>query len=164
MEAAQNTHPVINESMAPDVHAAVEQTFSRMLGLTVTSSFAVYEKESVASSDVSGIMNLVHEKLEGSLIITFPQATLFAVLKNFYKRDFTEIDKVAAAAVGELLNIIFGVLKFRIQPKGMTLGRALPNIVVGAGHKVSNATWTLCMEFKCEAGDFRVLVTRIPPE
>jgi chemotaxis protein CheX len=133
-----------------------------MFNLRVESSFEVYEKRSSTSGDISGILTLTDETLLGTLVVSFPRETLLKILKELYKRDLSESDPAVALGAGEITNIIFGVLKFRLREKGLSFKMAIPNVVTGKGHTVANSCWTLSGHFTSAAGDFNVLVTRIP--
>lgn len=160
MSGEQNTQQ-LNEQLSDDLQASVEKTFLQMFGKTVKASFKVVESDQYPASDVSSIIMLSQKEPHGALVVSFPQATLFALLKGFYKKDFTELDKVAMGSVGEISNIIFGVLKYRLQGKGFSFGMALPQVVAGGGHRVANAEWTLCGEFLTEDGPLSVLLIRV---
>jgi CheY-specific phosphatase CheX len=153
---------LFNKNIAGDVHAAVEKTLGQMFNLPVSSTFEVYEKHSATSGDISGILNLASESLMGSLVVSFPRPTLMKILKELYKRELNEADPAIALGAGEITNIIFGVLKFRLRDKGLTFKMAIPNVVTGQGHKVANSCWTLSGHFKTSVGDFAVLVTQVP--
>ncbi len=153
------SRPKISEQLADDIQAAVEKTFLQMFALEVKASFEAVNQEVQPSGDVSGIISLIQGEQVGSLIVTFPQATLFNILKVFYKREFTEVDRVVGMAVGEISNIIFGVFKYRVGQKGFSFNMVVPNVAVGSS-RVSGTNWTLVGKFTSPQGDFTVLLSR----
>jgi CheY-specific phosphatase CheX len=150
-----------DETIAPDLHHAVEKTLGQMFNLRVDSTFTFKEKsETITSGDVYGSVSIIHDRYLGSMVVAFPQKTLFSILKALYKRDFTEMDRTTAGAVGELTNIIFAVFKHRLNEKGFFFKMAIPQTVTGGNHRVPDATWTLDGHFTCPAGEFHVYVIR----
>ena len=142
-----------------DIHMAVEKTFSQMLGVFVQSSFTTHGGDyAVSGSDVMGTVSMVENDVVGSLVLCFPKATLFAVLKKLYRKDFTAVDRTATLAVGELTNVIFGVFKHRQSEKGSRYKMAIPQITESSQFRMPGAAATLEGKFTSSFGDFSAYV------
>lgn len=151
----------LNEGLGEDIHAAVEKTFSQMFGVKVTSTFKVIPREATPQGDATAIMTLTQTEPQGAMVITFPQATLFALLAKFYKREFTEIDKTVMGAVGEITNIIFGGFKNKVRAKNYAFRQAMPTLSSGGGQRIASVIWTLHGEFQSDMGPFHVLLMQV---
>ena len=154
--------PVLSENVTSDVHASVEKLFSQMFSISVRSEFQKISKEQLPADDVIGIMGLVQKVPLGTLIVGFPKTTIFNLLKNLYGKEFTEIDKSATALVGESANIIYGVLKSRLNSQGFSFGGfGIPQVLTGARPSIPKAAWIVCGKFNSEAGPFHVTIVGI---
>ena len=151
----------LNESLGEDLHAAVEKTFSSMFGTKVTSTFKVIPREQTPSGDGTAIVQVAQVEPQGALMITFPQATLFGLLKKFYKRDFTELDKTAIDAVGEITNIIFGGFKAKARAKNFQFRISMPSLSSGGAPRIASVIWTLHGEFQSDLGPFHVVLMQV---
>lgn len=153
-----------DETIAPDLHHAVEKTLGQMFGLTVHSKFEFRaNSETIKTGDVYGSISIIHDRYLGAMVVSFPKDTLFAILKSIYRKDFVSFDKSALGTVGELTNIVFAVFKHRLNEKGFFFKMAIPQVVTGASHRVPEAKWTLDGTFTTSAGPFHVYVVRADP-
>lgn len=154
----------LNENLAKEINFGVYSTFTSMFGLKPTPDKHFIEQECHAKGDVSGIVGLTQDRVEGALIVSFPRETIFNILSKMYKKQFTEIDKSVKAGVGEMTNIIFGVVKTNLNKSGHSFKMAIPNVIVGDQHTVAitNPGSTLVIPFQTESGPFTVLLTLYP--
>jgi chemotaxis protein CheX len=97
------------------------------------------ESGQVYTGDVTGIVGLVQDSLEGNLIVSFGETLMFDVLSKVYGRTFTEIDNIVQEGAGELANMIFGQLKLRLNNRGHNLKMSLPNVIAGKSHRIQSA-------------------------
>ena len=152
----------LSDELVREVHHGVHTTLAGMFGIRPVAEQHFIEEECAANGDVSGIVGLVQERIEGVLIVSFPRDTIFAILGMIYGRKFSEIDNSIKAGVGELTNIIFGVVKSNLNRNGFTFKMALPNVIIGAQHVITNPGTTLVIPFRTEAGTFKVQITLYP--
>lgn len=154
----------LNESLVKEISFGVHSTFTSMFGLKPAPAQHFIEQECIAKGDVSGIVGLTQDRVEGALIVSFPKDTIFAILSKMYRKQFTEIDKSVKAGVGELTNIIFGVVKTNLNKNGFRFKMAIPNVIIGDQHTVAitNPGTTLVVPFQTESGSFSVLLTLYP--
>lgn len=159
-------HPVLelNDSLVKEINFGVYSTFTSMFGLKPNPATHFLEQECHARGDVSGIVGLTQDRVEGALIVSFPKETIFQILGKMYKKQFVDIDKSVKAGVGELTNIIFGVVKTNLNKSGYKFKMAIPNVIVGDQHTIAmtNPGTTLVIPFQTESGSFTVLLTLYP--
>ena len=161
MSTAVVLGPVLSETVSADLHFAVDKMFVQMFNVSPKSNFKVIEREALPAGDVTGIIGLNQKHSMANLIIVMPRQTVFALLKNLYGREFSEVDKLATGLVGEVTNIVYGVLKTRLNEKGFTLGGfGIPQIFAGAKPNVPKDAWILCGNFTSDVGGFHAIVAR----
>lgn len=151
----------INEDLIEDLHAAVDKTFSQMFATNVQSNFKTITRDQTPGGDVSVMITLNGKDSMGAMMLTFPKETMIALLKGFYKKDFTEVDNTVMGALGEISNIVYGVFKQRVRSKGFQFGMAMPQIAGGSVPRVPNVAWMSCGEFASKAGPFHAILLRV---
>jgi len=108
--------------------------------------------------DVSGIIGVVSDKFNGSVIISFPEATFLKVMSNMLGESFTELTPEIVDGAGEILNMIFGQAKIVLNEKGYGIKTAIPSVVTGRHLSVSTMTKgpVVVVPFSSGAGEFFV--------
>lgn len=90
-----------------------------------------------ALGDISGIIGVVSDTFNGSISISFPTAVFLGIVSRMLGSECKQIDPEIEDAAGELLNIIFGLAKTQLNRQGYALQQAIPSIVSGKGHSIS---------------------------
>lgn len=110
------------------------------------------------SGDVSGVIGIVSESFNGSVVISFPEATFLKVMSGMLGEDIKELNKENLDGAGEITNMIFGQAKVVLNEKGYGIKTALPSVVTGKDHSVSALTKgpIVVLPFTSNAGDFFV--------
>lgn len=113
------------------------------------------------NADISGFVYLKDEYIEGTLMVSFPQQTIFNMLKAIYFKEFTEFDKSVKSGVGELTNVVFGIFKKNLNRNGFNFKMCIPTVIMGPQHSVEAVTpnKTLVVPFETDVGNFTVTVT-----
>lgn len=112
------------------------------------------------SGDISGVIGLVSESFNGSVVISFPQDTFLKIISRMLDENFTTLTKEIADGAGELTNMIFGQAKVVLNEKGYGIKTALPSVVSGKDHSVLTLTKgpVVVVPFETDAGPFFVEV------
>ena len=92
------------------------------------------------SGDISGVIGLVSATFNGSVVISFPEATFLKLMSRMLGENFTELTQDITDGAGELTNMIFGQAKIVLNEKGYGINTALPSVITGKGHSVSSLT------------------------
>ena len=143
-----------------EVALSVNETLRTMFGIETKALENVIESECFTEGDISGLMSIVGDKFGGAIIISFPKQTIFKILEKVYFMEFNEVNESVISGVGELANIIYGLVKTSINKQGDNLQMSLPNVILGNQHVivgVSNGP-VVKIPFNTELGDFSVLV------
>jgi chemotaxis protein CheX len=155
----------IGEDLVKEVDHGVIKTFSTMFGIMPVAGHHVFSHESLVKADISGFVGLAQARIEGVLVISFPQETIFAMLAKMYNKPFNEVDKSVRSGVGELTNIVFGVMKTNLNKNGFALKMAIPNVIFGDQHSVVTSVTegkSFTIPYATDAGPFSVQLTLFP--
>jgi chemotaxis protein CheX len=108
--------------------------------------------------DVSGIISVVSDKFNGSVVISFPEGTFLKIMSSMLGEEFSEISPEIVDGAGEILNMIFGQAKIVLNEKGYGIKTAIPSVVTGRALSVSTMTKgpVVVVPFQSQAGDFFV--------
>lgn len=116
------------------------------------------KQEDQFRGDVSGVIGIVSESFNGSVIISFPEETFLKVMSAMLGEEQKSINKDILDGAGEITNMIFGQAKIVLNEKGYGIKTALPSVVSGKNHTLSTLTDgpVIVVPFKSQAGNFFV--------
>lgn len=111
--------------------------------------------------DVSGVIGIVSDTFNGSVIISFPEATFLNVIGSMLGETYTELNKEILDGAGEITNMIFGQAKITLNERGYGIKIALPQVITGKGHSLSAMSKgpTVVIPFTSPVGDFFVEIS-----
>lgn len=140
--------------------SSVSNVLSTMAMLEVSPGKPSIKKDNVSRGDVSGIIGMTTETINGSMAITFPKNVVFDIVNRMLGETVTEVDATVTDLVGELTNMIVGGAKGLLEEKGYDIGMATPVVVTGKDHEVIHKAsgQNILMPFNTEAGAFYVEV------
>jgi chemotaxis protein CheX len=110
-------------------------------------------------ADISGIIGIVSDGFNGSVVISFPEQTFLKIMSSMLGDEFTEINKDILDGAGEITNMIFGQAKISLNEKGYGIKTALPSVVHGKNHMLSsqnNGGPVVIIPFESMVGGFHV--------
>lgn len=90
--------------------------------------------------DISGVIGVVSDAFNGSVVISFPEATFLKVMSGMLGEEITKMDKEIVDGAGEITNMIFGQAKVVLNEKGYGIKMAIPSVVTGKGHSLNAMT------------------------
>lgn len=108
--------------------------------------------------DVSGVIGIVSDAFNGSVVISFPEATFLKIISNMLGEEFTKLDKEIIDGAGEITNMIFGQAKIVLNEKGYGIKTAIPSVITGKDHSLSAMTKgpVMVIPFESTMGKFFV--------
>jgi chemotaxis protein CheX len=108
--------------------------------------------------DVSGVIGVVSDAFNGSVVISFPEKTFLNVMSGMLGEEIKVLDKEIIDGAGEITNMIFGQAKVVLNNKGYGIKMAIPSVVSGKGHSLSALTKgpIVIIPFESNVGDFFV--------
>jgi chemotaxis protein CheX len=113
------------------------------------------KQDAVAQGDVSGIVGLSGEA-KGTISVTFTKPCILKIVSKMFGEEVTEINDDVKDAVGEILNIVSGHGRQRLQVLGKTLKGAIPTVITGKNHVITHMTSQpiIAVPFNTENGSF----------
>lgn len=108
--------------------------------------------------DVSGIIGIVSDAFNGTVIISFPEKTFLKVMSSMLGEEYTKLEKEIIDGAGELTNMIFGQAKVVLNEKGYGIKTAIPSVITGKDHSTSSLTKgpIVVVPFSSPVGEFFV--------
>ncbi len=110
------------------------------------------------NGDISGVIGLISDAFSGSVVISFPKETFLKIMSRMLGEEVTSINKEIEDGAGELTNIIFGQAKVTLNEKGYGIKTAIPTVISGQGHSVTQMTDgpRVVIPFETDVGKFFV--------
>jgi len=115
---------------------AVEEVIGMYLMKNPVLKSTEVRKENPQLKDISVVVGLASEKLEGVFIVSYDKRIIFEFMKNMLGEEKNEITKEVIDASGEITNQICGVFRREFEKTGITLQASTPSIVTGENHKI----------------------------
>lgn len=152
---------ILDESLARKIIHSVDATFVNMVGIAPRAGVYRILDPIEILGDVSGIITLMQETLNGTFVVTFPKETILAMLGRIYRKPFTEVNSSVKSGVGELTNMIYGATKANLNRAGYAFKMARPSVIIGDQHTVLGCSSGpgLLIPFSTTIGDFSVTLS-----
>jgi CheY-specific phosphatase CheX len=152
----------LEESVSNEIIGVVNKTFVALFGVSTAASEVRAHQTLNVKAAVSGVIPL-HElrakQVQGTLVLSFPEDTIYGLLTKFYNKPVKQVDNSVKSSVGELTNIIYTTIKKNLNTMGTNLRSAIPSVIVGDDQHEKfckfNCT-TLVIDFNTNFGQFTV--------
>lgn len=129
---------VLDSRLSSDITQAVCSAMSSTFGIAITPGQYEVGKGMVSLvGDVSGVIGLVQDELEGTLTLCLTFETIRDILPRIVGNAISVTTEMTVDAVGEITNMIFGQIKTELNGRGYALKLGIPSVVTGRGHFVS---------------------------
>ncbi len=121
----------------------------------------VREPRDSMGGDISGVIGLTGEQMNGTVVITFPEETFLKLMSKMLGEEFTELNPDLHDGAAEFTNMIFGKAKVELNEKGYGFKMAIPSIVTGKNHTIQNKSKgpRVAIPFDSGVGPFTVEVS-----
>ncbi len=115
------------------------------------------KKDNLAKGDVTGIVGLTGET-RGTLSVSFSEDCILSIVSKMFGEEITEIDHEVKDAVGEILNIVSGQARQKLETLGRTLKGAIPTVIAGKNHSITHITThsVIAIPFSTDNGKFTI--------
>lgn len=123
-------------SVSDYIKKAVEEVIVTYLAKKPILKDTKVKRENTELKDISVVIGLASEKLEGVFIVSYDKRIIFDFMKSVLGEETNEINKDVIDASGELTNQICGVFRREFEKTGITLQGSTPSIVTGENHKI----------------------------
>lgn len=155
-----NTKSPLFSAFVKEITNGVDQTLTQMLGIKPQALPPQEMTECRLEGDVSGLISVVGQDVNGVLLLTFPKDTICAFLEKIYRKKIEAQSPSVKSGVGELTNVVFGVLKTNLNKQGYGLKMAIPSVILGDQHTVISIGEGphLMLPFATDKGNFSVML------
>jgi chemotaxis protein CheX len=145
---------LINPFIEATLHVLTSMAFTK-----ATVGKPYLKKDDVAKGDVSGIVGLSGEA-RGTISVSFSEESILAIVSNMFGEKISEINDEVKDAVGEILNIVSGQARQKLETMGRTLKGAIPTVITGKNHSISHITKQpiVAIPFETDNGNFTIEV------
>lgn len=124
------------EYLNPFLHAT--RNVLETMAHTRVTALKPHLKVGVATcGDVTGIIGMASDSIEGSMMISFPAPCILPIVARMLMEEPKEkIDEDILDAVGELTNMICGGAKAEFGKMGLSFNLATPTMITGKGVEI----------------------------
>lgn len=112
---------------------AISNTFSIQIGtpVTIVTSLKENAKSDHMAVDCMSVLGMKSSTHQGHLAIGFPRPTFLAILQAMIGEKHENIDETNSDASGEILNIIYGDFRKKLNGMGCDFQPSIPTTVLG---------------------------------
>lgn len=129
---------ILDEVLAKEISSAVCNAMRKTFSVEVIPGpFEIGTGMVSLVGDVSGVIAMVQDQLEGTLTLCLTNETVRGLLPQIVGSSVAITHEMAVDAVGEMTNMIFGQIKRDMSERGFNLKLGIPCVVTGKGHFVS---------------------------
>ena len=141
----------------PFIEATVN-VLQTMAGIEPKAGKPFLKKGKQSTGDVTGLIGLVGGGKKGSFAVSFEENCIKKIVSNLLGEEVTKMDGDVLDAVGEVTNMISGGARAKLSEIGIDLDMAIPTIISGKGHELTQITEypVIVVPFETEAGSFFV--------
>ena len=104
---------------------------STMAMVEVTPGKPSIKKGKMPLGDVTAMIDLAGDQIQGSLAISFSKPAILDITEKMLGESVSSIDEVVIDVVGEITNMITGSAKRIYSEQGMEFDLTLPSMTVG---------------------------------
>lgn len=128
----------LDELLAREIAMAVVRTMRETFSVDVVAGdYEIGEGVVALVGDVSGVIGMVQDHLEGTLTLCLSFETVRDMLPQVIGNVVQITHEMTVDAVGEITNMIFGQIKTDLNKRGYRIKLGIPSVVSGRGHFIS---------------------------
>ncbi|MCS7149415.1 MAG: chemotaxis protein CheX [Caldimicrobium sp.] len=145
-------------SIAEAIKEAVSEVIATYTGQRPELLATEARKEDFAQAEISSIIGLTGEKLQGAFVVSMERDLLFSLMQVLLGDSPSELNQEALDMAGELANMICGAFRRRFENFGATLKASVPSMITGKDYKVHSLCKTPRVTFKFRVGDHPLFI------
>jgi chemotaxis protein CheX len=135
-QAATNSKKPLSVEFINPFIAAAEKTFTIQCKTKIKIGKPQLKGTSSSQIAIVSVLTLISEGYSGSVILSFTEPVFLKIYENMFEEKHDKIHPEIQDAAGELLNIIYGMVKTELNTKGYKFQKALPTVLVGTSLSV----------------------------
>lgn len=145
-------------SIAEAIKEAVSEVIVTYTGQRPELFATEARKEDFALAEISSIIGLTGEKLQGAFVVSMERDLLFSLMKALLGDSPSDLNQEALDMAGELANMICGAFRRRFENFGATLKASVPSMITGKDYKVHSLCKTPRVTFKFRVGEHPLFI------
>ncbi len=161
--AKNDLHSQLNSLMkevGSALAAATQETFSKQAGVEVNAG-KPYVKKAETKFDTAhcAAIGILGKGCTGAVALCFGEQYFLKLMSKMLREEFTEMNEDVEDGASELLNIIFGIARQRLnQSNSFKIAMAIPTIIKGNGMNIDFITPhpALVLPFSSSLGAFHI--------
>ncbi len=140
------------------VNPFVEATchvLKKMAGIEVTSREVLLKKDYRLFGEVSALIGISGEAIEGAVGITFHESLAKKVVQHMIGEQVEEMNQhLVNDVLGELINVVCGRATSQLtREKDLEFSLSVPSIITGVGHQITHLSDVPCLAIVFETED-----------
>jgi chemotaxis protein CheX len=144
------------------VNPFIEATLHVLSSMAYTKATAgkpFLKKDNIAQGDVTGIVGLIGEA-RGTISVSFTEECILSIVSSMFGEEIKQINEEVKDAVGEILNIVSGQARQKLETQGRILKGAIPTVISGKNHSITHITKQsiVAVPFETSNGQFTIEV------
>ncbi|MBX3020646.1 MAG: chemotaxis protein CheX [Bdellovibrionales bacterium] len=143
---AQQLLPLFHAELAASVSEVFKVQFSLEANVQDGGPMAMTPDKSACAV---GVISLVGDKTAGTLVLWLPKASFCTVVNHMFSENHSDINAGNADAAAEILNMIYGMARTRVNLKGPNLQPAIPSVMWGGDVNVSLNGYDSTSSLRC---------------
>ncbi|MFN3567399.1 MAG: chemotaxis protein CheX [Caldimicrobium sp.] len=135
-------------TIAEAIKEAVTEVISTYTGQKPELTGTEARKEDFALAEISSIIGLTGEKLQGAFVVSLERGLLFQLMEALLGERPSDLTQEALDMAGELTNMICGAFRRRFEKFGATLKASVPSMITGKDYKIHSLCKSPRVTFK----------------
>lgn len=143
---------LINPFIEATLHVLSSMAFTK-----ATAGKPFLKNDNIASGDVTGIVGLIGEA-RGTISVSFTEECILSIVGSMFGEEIPRINEEVKDAVGEILNIVSGQARQKLETQGRMLKGAIPTVITGKNHSITHITRQpiVAVPFETASGRFTI--------
>lgn len=140
-------------TIADAIKEAVSEVVATYTGKSPELIGTFARKEDKALAEISSIIGLTGEKLQGAFVVSLDRELLFEFMRLLLGEAPSDLNQEALDMAGELANMICGAFRRRFENFGATLRASVPSMITGKDYKIHSLCKTPRVSFQFKVGE-----------
>lgn len=143
----------MSSTIATAIKEAVEEVVATYLGVKPDLVGTEARKEDSVLGEISSIIGLTGERLQGAFVVSFSWDLLAQLMKALLGEAPEKPNQEALDMAGELANMICGAFRRRFENFGATLKASVPSMITGKELKLHSLCKSPRVTFRFKVGE-----------
>ena len=151
------SHQFLNTLLESVIHTL---KISFQSEVKITDKKQIDDVTAIPSFQIGAAAGILSAHFNGNLVVGFKTQDFLAAMSRFLSRKFTEVTPVIRDGAAELLNVIIGQTKIKLNQKGFDIQQVIPTVISGDNVDIGPMTnqSAILISFQVEFGEFFIIL------